>query len=51
MKIHIKATQDTDDRILSKLMNTLIECDFKVEKYLGITSTIIMAKKEVIKAK
>lgn len=44
--IHIKSTIDVEDKILSELMNILIKHDFKVEKYLGINSKIIMARKE-----
>lgn len=44
--IHIKATNDTDDKILSELMNILIKNGFKTEKYLGQVSKIVMAKKE-----
>lgn len=43
--IHIKATHDTDDKILSELMNILIKNGFNTEKYLGIAHKIIMAKK------
>jgi hypothetical protein len=43
--IHIKATTDTDDKIISELMNILIKYGFKTEKYLGITSKIIMARR------
>jgi len=46
MIIHIKATQDTDDKIISELMNFLIKNGFTTEKYLGISSKIVMAKKE-----
>jgi hypothetical protein len=46
MIIHIKATQDTDDKVLSELMNILIKEGFRTEKYLGINTKIIMAKKE-----
>jgi len=46
--IHIKATNDIDDKILSELMNILIKNGFKTEKYLGITNKIIMAKKELL---
>lgn len=45
--IHIKATQDTDDKILSELMNILIKNGFKTEKYIGITNKIVMARKEI----
>lgn len=44
--IHIKATLDTDDRIISELMIILIKNGFNTEKYLGLSSKIIMAKKE-----
>jgi hypothetical protein len=44
--VHIKATEDVDDRILSELMNILARHEFKTEKYLGMNSKIIMAKKE-----
>ena len=43
--IHIKATNDTDDKIISELMNILTKNGFKTEKYLGITSKIVMARK------
>jgi len=42
--IHIKATSDTDDKILSELMNILIKFGFKTEKYLGLNNKIIMAR-------
>jgi len=44
--IHIKATNDTDDKILSEIINILNKFGFSTEKYIGITSKIIMAKKE-----
>jgi hypothetical protein len=44
--IYIKATEDTEDRLISKLMDILIKYGFKTEKYLGIATKIIMAKKE-----
>ena len=45
--IHIQATQDTDDKLLSELMNLLIRNGFKTEKYLGLSKTkIVMARKE-----
>jgi len=44
--IHIKTTNDTDDKILSELMNVLIKYGFKTEKYIGLNSKIIMARKE-----
>lgn len=47
--IHIKATEDVDDNIISSLMNVLLKNKFKVEKYLGVKSKIVMAKKENIK--
>jgi hypothetical protein len=47
MIIHIKATMDVEDKVLSELMNVLIKYDFKTEKYLGIGNKIIMAKKEI----
>ena len=43
--IHIKTTNDTDDKILSELMNVLIKYGFKTEKYIGLNSKIIMARK------
>jgi len=49
--IHIKATTDTPDNILSELMNILIKYDFKTEKYLGLNSKIIMAKSKKDKKK
>lgn len=42
--IHIKATTDTEDKILSEIMNILIKYGFKTQKYLGVNSKIIMAK-------
>lgn len=47
--IHIKATNDVEDDIISDLMNVLIKFGFNTEKYLGISSKIVMAKKEQIK--
>jgi hypothetical protein len=44
--IHIKATSDVKDNILSELMNILIKYGYSTEKYLGIASKIIMAKQE-----
>lgn len=44
--IHIKTTQDVDDKIISELMNILIKNGFKTQKYLGIGSKIVMARKE-----
>lgn len=49
--IHIKTTLDTNDKIISELINILIKNGFKTEKYLGITHKIIMAKKEIEKCK
>jgi hypothetical protein len=46
--INIKATTDVTDNILSELMNVLIKYGFKTEKYLGIGSKIVMAKKDII---
>jgi len=46
--IHIKFTTDTEDKIISEFMNVLIKYEFKAEKYLGINSKIIMAKREEI---
>jgi hypothetical protein len=43
--IQIKATENTEDKILSELMNILIKHGFKTEKYLGISSKIVMARK------
>ena len=45
--IHIKATPDTNDRIMSHLMTILINEGFETERYLGIACKIIMAKKEL----
>lgn len=45
--INIKSTMNTDDKIISKLMNVLINEGFVTERYLGINSKIIMAKKEI----
>lgn len=44
--IHIKATLNIPDDILSELMNVLIKHGFKTEKYLGRSSKIIMARKK-----
>ena len=44
--IHIKATTSVEDNILSDLMNVLIKYGFKAEKYLGLNSKIIMARKK-----
>lgn len=44
MTIHIKATVKTPDNILSELMNILIKHGYKTEKYLGMSSKIIMAR-------
>ena len=49
--IHIKATTDIPDNILSELMNILIKYDFKTEKYLGLNSKIVMAKSKEEKIK
>jgi len=46
MTIHIKASLKTEDKILSELMNVLIKHGFKTEKYLGMTSKIVMARKD-----
>jgi hypothetical protein len=43
--IHIEATIDTDDKIISELMNILIKFGFTTEKYLGKASKIVMAKR------
>ena len=45
--IHIKATIRTDDKIISELISILMKYGFKTEKYLGINSKIVMAKKEL----
>lgn len=45
--IHIKTTIDAEDEIILELMNILTKHNFKVEKYLGIASKIVMAKKEI----
>jgi len=47
--IHIKATLDVEDRLLSELMTLLLRNGFKPEKYLGLNSKIVMARKEVEK--
>jgi len=44
--IHIRTSFDTDDKIISELMNILIKNGFKTEKYLGRAFKIVMAKKE-----
>ena len=46
MTIHIKATLNTDDKILSELMNILIKNGYDTEKYLGLSHKIVMAKLE-----
>jgi hypothetical protein len=43
--IHIRASLNTDDMILSELMNILIKNGFETEKYLGISHKLIMARK------
>jgi hypothetical protein len=43
--INIRATQDTDDTLISELMNLLIKHGFETEKYQGITYKIVMARK------
>ena len=45
--IHIKTTTDTDDKIISEIINILIKYGFETEKYLGLSSKIVMAKKEI----
>jgi hypothetical protein len=47
--INIKTTLDVDDKIISELMNILIKYEFETEKYLGMNSKIVMAKKDYIK--
>ena len=47
MIIHIKASNNTDDKIISELMNILIKNGYKTEKYLGTASKIVMARKEI----
>jgi len=42
--IHIKSSLDVYDKIISELMNVLIKNGLKTEKYLGISSKIVMAK-------
>ena len=37
---------DTDDKILSELMNVLIKVGFTTEKYLGVATKIVIARKE-----
>jgi len=49
--IHIKSTIRTDDKILSELMSVLMKYGFKTEKYLGMNSKIVMARKEEFKSK
>lgn len=46
--IHIKATPNVDDGVISELMNILIKYKFKTEKYSGMCSKtkIVMARKE-----
>jgi hypothetical protein len=44
--IYIKATMDISDEILSEMMNVLSKNGFKTEKYLGVNSKIVMARKE-----
>ena len=36
-----------EDKLLSELMNFLSKNGFKPEKYLGLNSKIIMAKKDI----
>ena len=43
MRIHIKATEDTPNAILSELMNILIKYKLSPQKYLGKNSKIVMA--------
>lgn len=43
--IHIKATHDTDDKVISELMNVLMKYGFKTEKYISVASKIVMARK------
>jgi len=50
MIIHIKATQDVDNKVLSELMNVLNKDGFRTEKYLSMAYTIVMAKKEELLA-
>ena len=49
--IHIKTTMDTNDNVISELMNILIKHGFKAEKYLGITGKIVMARKTELSVK
>jgi glycine betaine/choline ABC-type transport system substrate-binding protein len=42
--IHITATIDVENEIISELMNILIKNGFKTQKYLGVNSKIVMAK-------
>lgn len=44
-KIHIKVTDDTDDKIVSELMNILIKHGYKTEKYLGKNSKLVRGEK------
>ncbi len=44
--IHIKTSVDVKDEIISDLMNVLTKHGFKNEKYLGMASKIVMARKE-----
>ena len=44
--IHIKATQDVDNEIICELGNILLKKGFIIERYMGINSKILMARKE-----
>jgi hypothetical protein len=46
--IHIKSTMDTEDKLLSELMNILTKNGFKTEKYLGVNSKIVLARKDIL---
>ncbi len=45
MIVHIKTSNKVDDNLISELMGVLIKYGFKTEKYLGIGSKIVMARK------
>jgi hypothetical protein len=45
MIVHIKSTTNVDDSLISTLMEVLRAEGYEVEKYLGINSKIVMARK------
>lgn len=48
--VHIKLTQEVDNSVMVELINLLQKYGFKTEKYLGMSSKIIMARKSEEKA-